>query len=1167
MRLAELHLKAYGPFTDQVLHLGTGTQRLVIVHGLNEAGKSSALRAIAALRFGVPSRTADRFVHDYAQMRIGGVFVDADGQRHALLRRKGTGVTLKFADLASGTELPQPVPPELLRQLTGGLPEADYHAMYGLDHATLREGGEALAAGRGEIGAALFEASAGVGDVTRALTELDATARSFYTAAANARAPRVNQALATYRAEADRHRDALVKPSQWEGLARAAQAAADALGTAQQAFDQASTEHARVRELIAVGPLLASLTHAQQVQAELAASPLLAENAPAERAMAQAGLSEAVADRASHEAALAGQQALLQGLAPDPLVLAVGPAIARLHAATAAIGQLRAQQAAAEAERAARLHERDQLAAALDATMTADALRSQLPGAAAQARLVEAMAALDEATRALAQHRRDAPDMAAEPHSAPRDVPAPSLQAALRVALADVARQADVLRTASRLPRDIAAAERDAAQQLAGIGLTDETAARAVRPLLTAVIDEAQRSGASLDAERADRQRRLDEIDEAQAVQQRAIDDLLAHGPVPTHDDVRAARGARDHTWLEVRTHLQPGAPPVPAGLPAALEHAVAHADALVDQLARDTGRVASLEAARRQLASLARDRAAREAEQVSLDARQAAADAAWSAQLAHARMPALPPAAARGWLERLGHALAACDTLQRHRDELDDARAVETALTARLQDALHALQVHQPEPHTGTAQPLATLQALAEHELTQIEQLTAARNHAAGQAEAMRRRVEAHAALDQRRAADLATARRVFEAELPALRLDASATMAVARARLAEFERLAASCAACDAAAQRVDSLRAALQAHQQDADAVALALDEPPPADLLLAADRWAARHHLARDQQAASALALQRQQAARDAMQADDAKALRHQAALERLCGEAGVRTVADLPLAEERSQRKRQALRDAAEAARLLAAASRRSVDDLHRLIGGREPEALHADEQRLEHRLATLGAALAQARATEEQARRARDDIDASDSAAAAAEAMARAAATVRHTLPLQFRTRLAHALLQEGVRRFKERSQGPMLASASRHFTRITGGQFDGLLHDDSDAVPVIVARRRAGGTLGVPAMSEGTRDQLYLALRLAALDLQRARGVELPVVLDDVLMTSDDQRAAHTLQALAAFAQPGGQVIVFTHHTHLCDIARAHVPPEQLAIVALQPV
>ena len=87
--------------------------------------------------------------------------------------------------------------------------------------------------------------------------------------------------------------------------------------------------------------------------------------------------------------------------------------------------------------------------------------------------------------------------------------------------------------------------------------------------------------------------------------------------------------------------------------------------------------------------------------------------------------------------------------------------------------------------------------------------------------------------------------------------------------------------------------------------------------------------------------------------------------------------------------------------------------------------------------------------------------------------------------------------------------------------------------------------------------------MSEGTRDQLYLALRMAALKLQRDRGVDLPVILDDVMMASDDHRASCIFKVLAEFSA-SGQVIVFTHHQHLCDIARQSVPQDRLAVVEL---
>ena len=133
-----------------------------------------------------------------------------------------------------------------------------------------------------------------------------------------------------------------------------------------------------------------------------------------------------------------------------------------------------------------------------------------------------------------------------------------------------------------------------------------------------------------------------------------------------------------------------------------------------------------------------------------------------------------------------------------------------------------------------------------------------------------------------------------------------------------------------------------------------------------------------------------------------------------------------------------------------------------------------------------------------------------------------------------------------------------------MLKSASQYYAQITGGEFEGLINDDSGDVPVIAAKRWDGEILSVEAMSEGTRDQLYLALRLAALKLQRDRGVNLPVILDDVLMASDDIRAGCIFKALADFSK-SGQVIVFTHHPHLCDIARKNADHETMALVEIK--
>lgn len=337
-----------------------------------------------------------------------------------------------------------------------------------------------------------------------------------------------------------------------------------------------------------------------------------------------------------------------------------------------------------------------------------------------------------------------------------------------------------------------------------------------------------------------------------------------------------------------------------------------------------------------------------------------------------------------------------------------------------------------------------------------------------------------------------------------------------------------------------------------------------EQPPKDVTLAAEIWAARLESAQAQQSKLALAEQRLAATEQTHSINQAKAARHQATLDRLCVSAGVQTAAELPEAEEKSNRKRQAIRDANAATDQLARSSRRSIEELQEMLAGRDQDALRTEELRIEQELTGINERLEKARTTEEIARRELDGITSSDTAAAAADAMARAAATVRNTLPLQIRTRLAHVLLQEAVRRFKERSQGPMLKSASGYFAQITGGEFEGLINDDSNDTPVIAAKRPGGAIVSVEAMSEGTRDQLYLALRLSALKLQRERGVDLPVILDDVLMASDDVRAGCIFKALANFSA-SGQVIVFTHHDHLCDVARRNVDHEAIAMVELK--
>ncbi|MCV7314962.1 AAA family ATPase [Mycolicibacillus parakoreensis] len=124
----------------------------------------------------------------------------------------------------------------------------------------------------------------------------------------------------------------------------------------------------------------------------------------------------------------------------------------------------------------------------------------------------------------------------------------------------------------------------------------------------------------------------------------------------------------------------------------------------------------------------------------------------------------------------------------------------------------------------------------------------------------------------------------------------------------------------------------------------------------------------------------------------------------------------------------------------------------------------------------------------------------------------------------------------------------------PLLDHAGRMLERLTEGRWVALhAHDDGGSRQLKVIRADAQ-RFGTSALSEGTRDQVFLALRLAAVaELHNERVVAgepaLPLVLDDVLMAFDETRMIGALNILVDLA-PRLQVIVFTHHRHVADAA-----------------
>jgi uncharacterized protein YhaN len=106
----------------------------------------------------------------------------------------------------------------------------------------------------------------------------------------------------------------------------------------------------------------------------------------------------------------------------------------------------------------------------------------------------------------------------------------------------------------------------------------------------------------------------------------------------------------------------------------------------------------------------------------------------------------------------------------------------------------------------------------------------------------------------------------------------------------------------------------------------------------------------------------------------------------------------------------------------------------------------------------------------------------------------------------------------------------------------------------------DENDQPVLVGVRSTGEKVPVKLMSTGTREQLYLALRLASLERHVDLHGPMPVILDDVVLHSDPRRKSAILGALAELGR-STQVIAFTHDPQVVALAQNAIDPNLLTV------
>jgi uncharacterized protein YhaN len=1142
MRLRRLILQRYGHLADVTLTFPPEAGLAVVV-GANEAGKSTALAAIGDCLFGFPHRSEFDFLYKGNELRVGIELAARDGGTATFFRRKGQRDTLRDAD-------DRPLPDDALLPFLGTANRDLFQHMFGLDARELREGGQEILRAHGDVGQSIFQASSGLPGLPEVMRRLDAEAGKLY---GDRRGQReLYAAIDAYKVAKLEVDQRTVWPSDYKQKSAERdrlrqQLAADATRMAALRAERRKAE--RIRR---TRPALSALAEATQQMAALGEVPALPEQAEAERQAAVLARQTATRDAEREATAIGALRQERAALVIDTALLGQAPAIealARDNARIEAAETDRAEQrAVAERER----QEIERAAGALGLAMPAEQVLARAPSDPARAavrRLITAYAAGEAGLLQAEQQRAKAAEQHARVQTALAAAPRPEPPARLRKAIEAVKAEGKLDEACRRAETEHAAAAAKLERALAALPLWSGTAAElARRPLpQPATVTEQGNLQRQLQTRQRDTRVALTGL-QAEAEDEAARLARLERGePMPTREAVAELRGQRDRAWRQVRRQfVEAGAAPTAAELES-FEALLAAADTLADRRADEAQRLADYVQARDRLAELARKRHAAAADLAAAETTLEAWEAAWRALWQPAGIVPEAPSAMGQWRGQRDEVVRLLEASER----AGEAARIQRERRAACRQTLAALL---PTLAVTAAEGVGGLLEAAEQECERQE--TAALEHRALLRQATERQealTERDRAVTQARAAQAAW-RAEWTPSVAALGLGEAAHPDEAEAALRLWEQIAVAAGRWRIALQRIGDMTRAVEHFAANAAATVAAVAPHLAGQGLYQA--VAALAALLAGARAAERRGRDIDQAIERHAKAEAAARSAHAQAEGRL---AGLRALARVASDEELEAAIGRAARR-----RLLQAEQQRRLEELHTHgeglaiaeLGaeaeGVDPDAMAARVEAIDGELTQLGdATLAMTRALTTL----ENDLagmERGHDAATYAQAMQTAVADMRDIAARYAKLHLARVLLKAGIERFRREQEGPLLRRASAHFAALTNGRYARLVADsDEQGQVLLLACRPDGMECRAEALSEGTRDQLYLALRVAAIEDHAGRAEPLPFIADDLLVNFDDARAAAALGLLAAFGR-GTQTILFTHHAHIAAMAEA---------------
>lgn len=1135
MRFDRLDILRYGALTDRQLVFRPGA-KLHIVYGPNEAGKSSALSAISDLLFGFPERSAYGFLHDAGVLRIGAQLTARDGQALSFRRRKGRKNTL-----LGHSDAEENLADDALAPYLGNLSRDVFERAFGLNSDSLRAGGETMLKSGGEIGSLLFSAASGLTGLSSLRKSLETDADAIYSQR-RSKDRSFYQVLDTHDAARKAERDNELKAGDWKALLKEEAELGAEIITLQQGREESKRTLDRLRRLIALEPLLRELDRERALLVQSETLATLPEGFEVKLAAMIEACRENAEALAASESELARLGEEIATIHVDDTLLAAAPDILSAYGRSGVYLKAREDIARVRAEVDDFDQKLLQASRRLGFKEFSD-LQNMQPSDADLVRLRQLVEEGSELDREMRQLRKRIDEEADALRKLEADAPVMRIidpkplsdqLAALRPELEELANLETLKIRAARARSDLDAAAARLDPPVRDLGLLLSVPLPDMETLVhhRRLIEAARQ-------EDAQAQQKVAALKDDAVELQDQLALLEGNGKIVSRETIELARQERDGLILALASG------PSDLTLKAA-RSSVQEADRLADMALSDAERVsrhAQLKLQQRKTTD-----AITAAEAAARQAGIAASDAVTEFEDLFHAVPVTPGAPERmiEWRRAVDGLAALSAALNAAEDEYEVLRSREETLRPALAALADA---------TGASAGVLPPRSLAREISARLEEIT--RQWSEGRTiERMRdtasqtlKRLETDES-DLRNKAELW--RTGFAAASLSAGLPEDATIEMANAALDIWRTLPDLLSERENRDRRVRGMARDMETFE--ADIAALCRSIAPdlvsiPADVAggLLNER-VTKTRAAENQRMTLATALERNQLAH-------ARHVTEAAGLESQRNELAA-TLAVQPdmlgsvLADLVERRRLLASEDQCrirfieQAEGLEEDAVREALVDFDRIAAASEIERLDADDSRQVNLLSDLRAASA------DNLRR-RQELEKGIGAERAVFEKLSAEEEAKDLARRWVVLKLAGSLLAHSMETYRQQQADPVMVRAGEVFSDLTGGRFARLIqvYDDNDDLQLAV-ERRTGEQVPLSGLSEGTGDQLYLALRLAFLEDYCRRNEPAPLVLDDIFQTFDDERTAAGLRTLGA-SSGSFQSILFTHQMSLMEAAQ----------------